>query len=117
MKDALRNFLKERDEVVAVYCKVVSSYGEVISNKYAVNFHQDGGGSFSIDEDFTEEELVKAKCYWKFVENWQEVKSMKDILKARTSGGGYISGLDSCIDNVWEEWNKHGLINCKGLED
>lgn len=33
MKDALRNYLKENDEVVAVYCKIASSYGEPC-NKY-----------------------------------------------------------------------------------
>lgn len=117
MKDVLRNYLKEHDEVVAVYCKVVSSYGTPVKDMYVVVFHQDGGGAFSISDDFTEEELTKAKRYWKFVENWYEVKSMKDSLQAKVSGGNYINGLDDCIDKVWEEWKQQGYINCKGERD
>ena len=34
MKDALRNYLKEYDEVIAVYCKVVSLRGKPIDDTY-----------------------------------------------------------------------------------
>lgn len=117
MKDALRNFLKEHDEVVATYCKVVYNYGPVKEDKYSVVFNQDSGGSFSIEDTFTKEELIKAKRYWKFVEEWNEVTSMKTILKEKVSGGCYINGLDAKIDNVWAEWKQNGYINCKGPED
>ena len=40
MKDALRNYLKEYEEVVAVYCKVVSLRGTPINDKYSVVFYQ-----------------------------------------------------------------------------
>ena len=117
MKDALRNYLKEHDEVVAVYCKIASIYGEPC-NKYSVVFHQKDGSSFSINEDFTEEEFTKAKRYWKFVENWYEVKSMKDILRAKVIGGNFLlMGVKDAVENTWEEWRKQGLINCKGPED
>lgn len=118
MKDALRNYLKKQDEVVAVYCKVVSLRGKPIDDTYSVVFYQKDGGSFSINEDFTEEELTKAKRYWKFVENWKEVKSMKNILKARVIGGNFfLMGVNDAVENTWEEWRKQGLINCKGQED
>ena len=55
MKDALRNYLKEHDEVVAVYCKVVSLRGKPTNDKYSVVFHQKDCSSFSINEGFTEE--------------------------------------------------------------
>ena len=118
MKDALRNFLKEKDEVVATYCKVVSLRGKPINDKYSVVFYQKDGGSFSINEDFTEEEFTKAKRYWKFVENWHEVKSMKDILRAKVIGGNFfLMGLGDAVENTWEEYRKQGLLNCKGQED
>ena len=34
MKDALRNYLKKQDEVIAVYCKVVSLRGKPIDDTY-----------------------------------------------------------------------------------
>lgn len=118
MKDELRNFLKEHDEVVATYCKIASIYGQPINDKYSVVFYQKAGGSFSINEDFTEEELTKAKRYWKFVEKWYEVKSMKDILIAKVIGGNFLlMGVNDAVENTWEVWRKHGLINCKGQED
>lgn len=119
MKDALRNFLRKHDEVVATYCKIASIYGQPpINDKYSVVFYQKDGSSFSINEDFTEEELTKAKRYWKFVEKWYEVKSMKDILRAKVIGGNYfLMGADDAVENTWEVWRKHGLINCKGPED
>ena len=118
MKDALRNYLKEHDEVVAVYCKVVSLRGEPINDKYEVVFHQDGGGSFSITEDFTEEEFTKAKRYWKFVEKWYEVKSMRDIHLVQASGCcPYIYNIGEAVNKTWEMWKKEGLIHCKGQED
>ena len=118
MKDALRNYLKENDEVVAVYCKVVSVRGTPTKDEYSVVFYQKDGGSFSINEDFTEEELTKAKRYWKFVEKWYEVKSMKNILRAKVIGGNFfLMGVNDAVENTWEEWRKHGLINCKGEND
>lgn len=118
MKDALRNYLKEHDEVVAVYCKIASIYGKPCSNEYSVVFHQDGGGGFSINEDFTEEEFIKAKRYWKFVEKWYEVKSMKEILKAKVTGGQFtLMGVNEAVENTWEQWKRDGLINCKGEDD
>lgn len=82
MKDALINFLKEQDDVVAVYCKVVSFGGKPANDKYSVVFYKKDSDSFSINVDFTEEELTKAKLYWNFIESWYEVKSMRDILEA-----------------------------------
>ena len=118
MKDALRNYLKEKDEVVATYCKIASIYGQSTNDKYSVVFYQKDGGSFSINEDFTEEEFTKAKRYWKFVENWHEVKSMKDILEAKVTGGNFLlMVVKDAVENTWEEWRNHGLINCKGPED
>ena len=118
MKDALRNYLKEQDEVVAVYCKIVSLRGEPINDKYSVVFHQKDCSSFSINECFTEEELTKAKRYWKFVEKWYEVKSMRDILRAKVIGGNFfLMGMSDAVENTWEEWRKQGLLNCKGPED
>jgi hypothetical protein len=118
MKDALRNYLKEQDEVVAVYCKVVSLCGTPTKDIYSVVFYQKDGGSFSINDDFTEEELTKAKRYWKFVEKWYEVKSMKNILRAKVTGGNfYLLGINDAVENIWEEWRKQGLLNCKGPED
>lgn len=118
MKDVLRNFLKEHDEVVATYCKVVSLCGTPIKDRYSVVFYQKDGGSFSINEDFTEEEFTKAKRYWKFVENWYEVKSMKNILKAKVIGGTFhLIGIRDAVENTWEEWRKQGILNCKGPED
>lgn len=118
MKDALRNFLKEHDEVVAVYCKVVSLQGTPVKDKYSVVFRQKDGSSFSINDDFTEEELTKAKHYWKFVENWYEVTSMKEILKAKVYGGNiFLLGLGEAVEKTWEEWEQQGLINCKGPAD
>lgn len=95
MKDTLRNFLKGYDEVVADYIKD--------GDKYKVVFHQDGGGAFSIDETFTEEELTKAKRYWKFVEDWYETKSRKYMLKVQTSGGHFTDWLINAIDKAWKE--------------
>ena len=118
MKDALRNYLKEHNEVVAVYCKVVSLRGKPINDNYSVVFHQKDCSSFSINEGFTEEELTKAKRYWKFVEKWYEVKSMKDILRAKVIGGNpFLMGMSDVVENTWEEWRKQGLLNCKGQED
>lgn len=118
MKDALRNYLKEHDEVVAVYCKIASFYGKPCSNEYSVVFHQDGGGGFSINDDFTEEEFIKAKRYWKFVEKWYEVKSMKEILKAKVTGGQFtLMGVNEAVENTWEQWKRDGFINCKGEDD
>ena len=117
MKDALRNYLKEHDEVVAVYCKVASIYGQPC-DEYEVVFYQDGGGRFSITESFTEEELTKAKRCWKFVEKWHEVKSMRDIYIAQASGCcPYILSIGEAVYKTWEMWKKEGLINCKGQED
>ena len=117
MKDALRNYLKEHDEVVAVYCKIASIDGKPC-NEYEVVFHQDGGGCFSITESFTEEELTKAKRCWKFVEKWYEVKSMKEILKAKVTGGQFtLMGVNDAVENTWEHWKQNGLINCKGEDD
>ena len=118
MKDALRNYLKEHDEVVAVYCKIASIYGQPVNDKYEVVFHQDGGGSLSITESFTEEELTKAKRYWKFVEEWEEVKSMRDIhIEQASSCCPHIHNLGEVVYKTWEMWKKEGLINCKGLAD
>lgn len=100
MKDALRNYLKENDEVVAVYCKIASNYDKHC-NEYKVVFHQDGGGRFSITESFTEEELTKAKRYWKFVEDWYEVKSIREILKAKVIGGHFtLIGVSEAVENT-----------------
>ena len=118
MKNALRNYLKEHDEVVAVYCKIASIYGQPVNDKYEVVFHQDGGGSFSIAEVFTEEELTKAKRYWKFVENWKEVKSMRDITLVQVSGCfPHIYNIGETVYKTWEMWEKEGRIHCKGLAD
>ena len=118
MKDALRHYLKEHDEVVAVYCKVVSVRGTPTKDEYEVVFHQDGGGRFSITEGFTEEELTKAKRYWKFVEEWQEVKSMRDIHLEQASGCcPYLYNIGETVYKTWEMWKKEGLINCKGPAD
>ena len=118
MKDALRNYLKEHDEVVAVYCKVVSVRGTPTKDEYLVVFYQKDSDSFSINEDFTEEEFTKAKRYWKFVESWYEVKSVKDILRAKVIGGNFfLMGIKDAVDNTWEEWRKQGIIKCKGPED
>ena len=117
MKDALRNYLKEHDEVVAVYCKI-ASINDKPCNKYEVVFHQDGGGAFSITESFTEEEFIKAKRYWKFVEDWYEVKSMRDIHIAQASGCcPYILNIGEAVYKTWEMWKKEGLIHCKGPAD
>lgn len=72
MKDALINFLKEQDDVVAVYCKVVSFGGKPANDKYSVVFYKKDSDSFSINVDFTEEELTKAKLYWNFIANEPE---------------------------------------------
>ena len=118
MKDALRNYLKENDEVVATYCKIASIYGQPTKDKYSVVFYQKDGGSFSINEDFTEEELIKAKRYWKFVEKWYEVKSMEKILEAKVIGGNFfLMGIKDAVENIWEQWKLDGLINCKGEDD
>ena len=118
MKDALRNYLKEYDGVVAVYCKVVSLRGEHIKDKYSVVFYQKDSGAFSINEEFTEEELIKAKRYWKFVEKWYEVKSMEKILEAKViSGNFFLMGIKDAVENIWEQWKIDGLINCKGEDD
>ena len=119
MKDALKNYLKGHDEVVAVYCKIASIYGKPVNGEYEVAFHQDGGGRFSITEYFTEEELNKAKRYWKFVEKSQEVKSMRDIHIEQASGCfPYIyNKISEAVYKTWEMWEKEGLINCKGLAD
>lgn len=118
MKDALRNYLKEYDGVVAVYCKVVSLRGEHIKDKYSVVFYRKDSGAFSINEDFTEEEFIKAKRYWKFVEKWYEVKSMKNILKAQVIGGNFpLLGIADAVENIWEQWKRDGFINCKGEDD
>lgn len=118
MKNALRNYLKEHDEVVAVYCKVASTYGEPVSDEYEVVFHQDGGGRFSIGETFTEEELTKAKRYWEFVEEWCEVKSMRDIhLELATGCCPHIHNIGEAVYKTWEMWEKDGLIHCKGPAD
>ena len=117
MKDALRNYLKENDEVVAVYCKIASNYDKPC-NEYKVVFHQDGGGRFSITESFTEEELTKAKRYWKFVEDWYEVKSIREILKAKVISGHFtLIGVSEAVENTWEQWKRDGFINCKGEDD
>ena len=117
MKDALRNYLKEHDEVVAVYCKIASIDGKPC-DEYEVVFHQDGGGAFSITESFTEEELTKAKRYWKFVEEWEEVKSMRDIHIQQASGCcPYILNIGEAVYKTWEMWKKEGLIHCKGPAD
>lgn len=118
MKDALRNYLKENDEVVAVYCKVVYECGTPTKDKYLVVFHQKDGSLFSISEAFTEEEFTKAKRYWKFVENWYEVKSTKYMLRARVTGGNFmLMGINDAVENTWEEWRKQGILGCKGPED
>ena len=118
MKDALRNYLKEYDGVVAVYCKIASLRGTPINDKYSVVFYQIDSGAFSINEDFTEEELTKAKRCWKFVERWYEVKSMRDILKAQVIGGNFpLLGIADAVDNIWEQWKRDGFINCKGEDD
>ncbi len=117
MKGALRNYLKEHDEVVAVYCKI-ASIDDKPCDEYEVVFYQDGGGRFSITESFTEEELTKAKHYWKFVEEWQEVKSMKEILKAQVIGGSLpLLCIADAVENIWEQWEGDGFINCKGEDD
>ena len=118
MKDALRNYLREYDGVVAVYCKVVSLRGTPIKDKYSVVFYRKDSGAFSINEDFTEEEFIKAKRYWKFVEKWYEVKSMKKILKAQVIGGNFpLLGIADAVENIWEQWKRDGFINCKGEDD
>lgn len=118
MKNVLRNYLKENDEVVAVYCKIASNYGKPVNGEYEVVFHQDGGGSFSIAEVFTEEELTKAKRYWKFVEKWYEVKSMRDIhLELALGCCPYIYNIGEAVYKTWEMWGKEGRIHCKGPED
>lgn len=118
MKDALRNYLKEHYDVVAVYCKVVSLCGEPTKDKYSVVFYQKDSDSFSINEVFTEEEFTKAKRYWKFVEKWYEVKSMKYILRAKVIGGNFfLMGIKDAVENIWEEWRKQGILNYKGPED
>lgn len=118
MKNALRNYLKEHDEVVAVYCKIASIYGQPVNDEYEVVFHQDGGGSFSIAEVFTEEELTKAKRYWKFVESWKEVKSMRDIHLVQASGCcPYLYNIGETVYKTWEMWEKEGRIHCKGPAD
>ena len=118
MKNTLRNFLKEYDEVVAVYCKIASIYGKPVNDEYEVVFHQNGGGRFSITEVFTEEEFTKAKRYWKFVENWKEVKSMRDIHLWQAAGCcPHIYNIDEAVYKTWEMWEKDGLIHCKGPAD
>ena len=119
MKNELKNYLKGHDEVVAVYCKIASIYGQPVNDKYEVVFHQDGGGMFSITEYFTEKELNKAKRYWKFVEKWQEVKSIRDIHIEQASGCcPYIyNKISEAVYKTWEMWEKEGLINCRGLAD
>lgn len=119
MKNVLRNYLKKHNEVVAVYCKIASIYGQPVNDKYEVVFHQDGGGRFSITEYFTEKELNKAKRYWKFVVEWKEVKSMRDIHIEQASGCcPYIyNKISEAVYKTWEMWEKEGLINCKGLAD
>ena len=118
MKDALRNYLKDHDEVVAVYCKIASLRGTPIKDEYEVVFHQDGGGCFSITESFTEEELTKAKRCWKFVEKWQEVKSMRDIHLTQVSGCcPHILNIGEAVYKTWEMWEKEGFIHCKGPAD
>ena len=110
MKNALRNYLKEHYGVVAVYCKIVSIDDQPINDKYLVVFHNLCCDSFSIPEFFTEEELTKAKRYWKFVENWEEVKSIKNILFR-------LLGVDDAVEIIWKEYRKQELIDCKGPGD
>ena len=118
MKNALRNYLKEHYGVVAVYCKIVSIDDQPINDKYLVVFHNLCCDSFSIPEFFTEEELTKAKRYWKFVENWEEVKSMRDIHLVQASGCcPYIYNIGEAVYKTWEMWEKEGRIHCKGLAD
>lgn len=97
MKDTLRNFMKGYDEVIAAYYKD--------KDRYLVLFHQDCASAFSITESFTEEELTKAKRYWKFVEEWREVSSLKDLLKIRVTDGDpvMLDYFSDVIDKAWKE--------------
>lgn len=111
-KDELRNYLKKLDGVVAVYCKVVSFDGRPTNdNKYLVVFHHKYCCSFSIPEFFTEEELTEAKNSWKFVEEWEEVKSIKDILSST------LLGVKDAVEIIWKVWQREELISCEGQED
>ena len=110
-KDELRNYLKKLSGVVAVYCKVVSFDGHPVDDKYIVVFHHLYCDSFSIPEEFTEEELDEAKNSWKFVEEWKEVKSIKDILSST------LLGVKDAVDIIWKVWQREELISCKGPED
>lgn len=107
MKNALRNYLKEQDDVVATYCKIASICDEPINDKYLVVFYS---YMFAITEVFTEKELTKAKRYWKFVENWKEVKSIKNILFR-------LLGVDDAAKIMWKELYKQDFFIYKGPED
>ena len=111
MKNALRNYLKEHYEVVAVYCKVVSIYGRPVNDKYIVVFYNIYCCLFSIPEFFTEEELTKAKNSWKFVEEWEEVKSIKNILSS------LLLGVKDAVEIIWKVWQREDLISCEGPAD
>ena len=104
----LRNYLKKHNGTVAAYCKVVSIYDQPINDKYAVLF-QDCGAA-AISELFTEKELTKAKRYWKFVREWKEVKSIKNMLLFPL-GVFYTDGI------MWKEWDEQNLLSCKGPDD
>lgn len=110
-KDELRNYLKKLNGVVAVYCKVVSFDGHPVDDKYIVVFHHFYCNSFSIPEEFTEEELDEAKNSWKFVEEWEEVKSIKDILSST------LLGVKDAVEIIWKVWQREELISCEGPED
>ena len=110
-KIELINYLKERNDVVAVYCKVVSINGHPVDDKYLVVFYNFYCSSFSIPEEFTEEELDEAKNSWKFVKKWEEVKSIKDILSST------LLGVKDAVEIIWKVWQREGLILCDGPED
>lgn len=110
-KDALRNYLKKLNGVVAVYCKVVSIYGRPDNDKYLVVFYNSYCRSFSIPEFFTEEDLTEAKNSWKFVEKWEEVKSVKNILSS------LLLGVKDAVEIIWKVWQRENLISCEGPED
>lgn len=97
MKDTLRNFMKGHDEVLAAYVKD--------GDDYIVLFHQDCNSSFSITDIFTEEEFTKAKRYWKFVEEWRDVSSLKNLLKIRITDGDpvMLHYFNDVIDKAWLE--------------
>lgn len=93
--------------------------GENNNGKNIVIVKTNTGKACFLQCGFTEEELNKAKRCWKFVEEWEEVKSMIDIHIVQASGCcPYIyNKISEAVYKTWEMWEKEGLINCKGLAD